>query len=262
MESLLKIGQVCRLYGISADTLRHYEKKGLLQPVKDPTNGYRYYSFAQLDVIDCILAGRAIGVPLAQIGEVIANENVQDYETMFHAQVQHLDEEIARLQMLRQVAAAKLDELAALAQHQREPMVRVTENDMSLYLIDVATLFSLESDAPDTEGMALLSTWRLFDMTTLGVVEDEAWTGISFASSAEMTVLEKGFQQLVEMGVAYVQRIPRGTQYHSFWGDDAALLAYLGEIAAPNARISVRIRYTLLHADGCHEYFVDIFDAD
>ena len=43
MEQQYKIGDVSQKLGISRDTLRFYEKKGVIHPEKQE-NGYRYYS--------------------------------------------------------------------------------------------------------------------------------------------------------------------------------------------------------------------------
>lgn len=258
MEPLLKIGQVCRLYGITADTLRHYEKKGLLTPYKDPANGYRYYSVAQLDVIDLILAGKTIGIPLAQIGAVIAAEDVAAYRAMFAEQQALLCEQIARLERLRTATAARLQELDALADCTTSPQTSVTTEDTRLYLVDVETLFSLEADAPDTEGMASLFTWRLFTRQEAGVTENEEWAGFSFAPSAQPTALEQGFELLVAAGLAKLWTIPAGTTVTAFWGDDAALHCHLAEQTTPSTLVFVRTRYSLIRADGRHQHFVDI----
>lgn len=105
-----------------------------------------------------------------------------------------------------------------LETHLTAPVDGVIREDITLYLIDVATLFALESDAPDTEGMATLSTWRLFEITATSAVENDEWVGFSFAPSAAPTELEQGFQELVTWGLAKKQHIPAGTPVHSFWG--------------------------------------------
>ncbi len=61
MQHLLRIGQVSKLYGISLDTLRHYDHKGLLKPIVDKNNGYRYYSLKHLDILEMILVGNDTG---------------------------------------------------------------------------------------------------------------------------------------------------------------------------------------------------------
>ena len=37
------IHSVAELLGISADAIRLYEKEGLVSPMRDESNGYRYY---------------------------------------------------------------------------------------------------------------------------------------------------------------------------------------------------------------------------
>lgn len=44
------VGQVAEFLGISRDTLKFYEKKDLIKPMKDDENGYRRYS--DYDVCD------------------------------------------------------------------------------------------------------------------------------------------------------------------------------------------------------------------
>ena len=54
--------------GLSTDTLRYYEKEGLLQPTRDG-NGYRNYGARDVDWITFNLRLKAMGVPLARIKE-------------------------------------------------------------------------------------------------------------------------------------------------------------------------------------------------
>ena len=60
-----KIGDVSRILGISADLLRYYEKKGVVQPQKDKNNDYRYYDTWDINfLIDCLWFKRfGFGIP-------------------------------------------------------------------------------------------------------------------------------------------------------------------------------------------------------
>ena len=43
-RTMLTIGQMSKVCGVSVKTLRHYDKIGLLKPQRiDEINGYRYY---------------------------------------------------------------------------------------------------------------------------------------------------------------------------------------------------------------------------
>ena len=52
-------GEVARRTGVSADTLRHYERRGLLAKPRRRANGYRVYPPAAVDRV--LLIQRALG---------------------------------------------------------------------------------------------------------------------------------------------------------------------------------------------------------
>jgi DNA-binding transcriptional MerR regulator len=56
----LRSGEVARRAGVSADTLRHYERRGLLGKPRRLANGYRAYPPETLDRV--LLIQRALGV--------------------------------------------------------------------------------------------------------------------------------------------------------------------------------------------------------
>ena len=55
MKDRYLIGEVCKLFNISRDTLVHYDKKSLLSPKKDKSNGYRYYTIEDLNCLTDII---------------------------------------------------------------------------------------------------------------------------------------------------------------------------------------------------------------
>lgn len=53
--------------GLTPDTIRFYEKRGLLYPVRGKSNGYRRYGEEDLETIQQIKIGQALGFTLAEI---------------------------------------------------------------------------------------------------------------------------------------------------------------------------------------------------
>lgn len=50
MNKLFTIGEMAKLFGINAKTLRYYDEIGLIRPEHtDPMTGYRYYSTGQFE---------------------------------------------------------------------------------------------------------------------------------------------------------------------------------------------------------------------
>ena len=64
MDSLLTIAQVVARTGLSADTLRYYERIGLLAPVARAAGGQRRYRAADLDWLAFVQRLRATGMPI------------------------------------------------------------------------------------------------------------------------------------------------------------------------------------------------------
>ena len=74
MGKYLSIGQMGKLNNLSVQTLRHYEKVGILKPsyINEET-GYRYYSMKDFNPIDLIKQCKAMGLSLEEIKEVTNN---------------------------------------------------------------------------------------------------------------------------------------------------------------------------------------------
>lgn len=60
----MKIGEVSKKYDLSTDTLRFYEKVGLIPPVNRNQSGIRDYSEADLRRVEFIKCMRGAGLPI------------------------------------------------------------------------------------------------------------------------------------------------------------------------------------------------------
>lgn len=87
--------------GLSADTLRYYEKEGLL-PERDD-NGYRVYGARDAEWTGFILRLKEMGVPLARIKE---------YARLRHLGESTVPERFAILQAHKETLAAQQRQLA------------------------------------------------------------------------------------------------------------------------------------------------------
>jgi DNA-binding transcriptional MerR regulator len=70
---VFRIAEFARLGGVTAKTLRAWDDAGVFRPAwVDPSTGYRSYSPAQLPELRRILALRDVGVPLAELSDLVA----------------------------------------------------------------------------------------------------------------------------------------------------------------------------------------------
>jgi len=72
---MFKIGMFSQLTGVTIKTLRYYDRVGLLKPAEvDRFTGYRYYTAAQIDRLNRILAFKDLGLSLEEIRQVLCED--------------------------------------------------------------------------------------------------------------------------------------------------------------------------------------------
>jgi DNA-binding transcriptional MerR regulator len=111
----VRIGELAAAAQTSAKTLRFYEESGLLPPTKRAANGYRDYGPEALSRLDFIRRGRAAGLTLAEIREVIDIRDAGQapchhvYQLMT-ARLVDVDRQIADLDLLRSALVERRDQ--------------------------------------------------------------------------------------------------------------------------------------------------------
>src|SRR5690349_2547641 len=68
----MKIAEVSEQYGLSSDTLRYYERVGLIPPVHRNESGIRDYNELDLRRVDFIKCMRGAGLPVEVLIEYVA----------------------------------------------------------------------------------------------------------------------------------------------------------------------------------------------
>ena len=70
----MKINEVEAAVGVTKKNIRFYEEEGLITPSREPGNGYRSYSQADVERLQRIKLLRKLDVPLADIREMLAGQ--------------------------------------------------------------------------------------------------------------------------------------------------------------------------------------------
>jgi Zn(II)-responsive transcriptional regulator len=107
------IGQLAKRTGVPIDTVRHYERIGLLRPAARLASGYRRYGDAELKRLRFIRRAKALGFTLDEIHELLAlsaGRNVQSIRKAASARLADIErrmKELTRIrESLRQLVAA------------------------------------------------------------------------------------------------------------------------------------------------------------
>lgn len=94
----LTIGQMAGLNRVSTQTLRLYDRDGLLTPmITDPDTGYRYYHISQSARLDMIQYMKDCGMTLRQIRDTLDSEDTAAIKAFLSQQRHTIDQQIEAL---------------------------------------------------------------------------------------------------------------------------------------------------------------------
>lgn len=101
----LGIGALARCGGVGIDTVRYYERSGLLTPKARLASGYRRYGTTEVARLRFIRRAQALGFTLKEIRELLALSKRRDVGRVKRAaqqKVLDVEQRIASLQRIRE----------------------------------------------------------------------------------------------------------------------------------------------------------------
>ena len=124
---MLKIGKLAALVEVSIDTLRYYEREGLIEPVDRSESGYRVYDKESARRIHFIKQAQHCGFTLAEIRELLVLRgrekaccgDVRSRAIEKKLQIEH------KIRVMRAMSKA-LDQLIAECANEAQPVKECT----------------------------------------------------------------------------------------------------------------------------------------
>ena len=122
----MTISEAAEKYGLTPDTLRYYEKQGLIPPVTRTVSGLRDYAEGDLKWVEFIRCMRGAGVSIEALTEYVAlfrqgSRSIARRKEILIAEREKIAERIAELQ-------AALDRLDKKLDGYEERMLKVEQN--------------------------------------------------------------------------------------------------------------------------------------
>lgn len=98
MDVKFSISQAARFLGVTTDAIRLYEKEGLITPLRDANNGYRYYDCNQLARLMFISLYRRIDISIPELRKLLSNSTFSDVHNTFSEHISAYQKKIEELQ--------------------------------------------------------------------------------------------------------------------------------------------------------------------
>lgn len=114
-DDLLTITELAKLRRITSETLRYYDRIGLVKPdYVDPETRYRYYSIRQYERLGTIKELRQLDMSVEDITAYFANRSLSNSVELLTQRQEHLQQEIREKMFLSKALARKLEFLNEL----------------------------------------------------------------------------------------------------------------------------------------------------
>ncbi len=102
----LRVGELAHEVGVAPDTIRYYERIGLLPPPSRTSSGYRKYGVEAIDRMGFIQGAQRLGLTLSDVRDLLAVPDAgtcpcEPAEQLLRRRLDELDVELARLTALR-----------------------------------------------------------------------------------------------------------------------------------------------------------------
>jgi MerR family copper efflux transcriptional regulator len=112
----MNISQLAKAVEVSTDTVRYYEKQGLISAPERQSNGYRSYTEGHVALVRFVRGAQALGFSLAEIRTILPQVaqgtfGRAEIELQLKAKIAQIDAHMAQLKTLKKELTATFDAL-------------------------------------------------------------------------------------------------------------------------------------------------------
>lgn len=100
MAEKYKIGELAKKFGVSVQTIRFYEEKGLLTPTKDEHSGYRYYDNWNINFLLDIIQLKKQSFSLNETKEILTSKSLEDISNFYNSKEIELVKKVHELESI------------------------------------------------------------------------------------------------------------------------------------------------------------------
>ncbi len=102
----LTIGKLAKKAQVNIETIRYYERRGLISRPPRPHSGYRQYPNEIVKRIDFIKRAKELGFSLKEIGNLLSlrldpSTSCSDIKSRAETKIEHIEEKIKALQKMK-----------------------------------------------------------------------------------------------------------------------------------------------------------------
>ncbi len=128
----MTIGRLAKQAGVNIDTIRYYERNGLIPEPVRRASGYREYDVADVRRLRFILRAKDLGFTLAEIGELLSlsgDRDVRGVKRRAEQRLEQVESKIKELQRVRRGLKTLIDACPGHGDLERCPIVAALSSE-------------------------------------------------------------------------------------------------------------------------------------
>ena len=94
MYNTYTIGELAKILGITAETIRYYERKGIIAPIHDQETGYRYYTTWDLHMLIRARCYLGFGLSIEETAGILQSKSLEEIDDLLEEQEQIIQKNI------------------------------------------------------------------------------------------------------------------------------------------------------------------------
>jgi len=124
----LMIGKIAKLARVNVETIRYYQRRGLLTEPDKPHMGYRRYPVDSVRYVRFIKRAQQLGFTLNEVGRLLRLEDTRacaKTRSMASRKIALIDQKVTGLMAIRATLASLIQECEAGSQAKGCPIIKV-----------------------------------------------------------------------------------------------------------------------------------------
>ena len=94
MYNTYTIGELAKILGITAETIRYYERKGIIASIHDQETGYRYYTTWDLHMLIRARCYLGFGLSIEETAGILQSKSLEEIDDLLEEQEQIIQKNI------------------------------------------------------------------------------------------------------------------------------------------------------------------------
>ena len=128
-KEFFKIGDITRLFGVGPDSIRYYEKMGLIHPTRDENSNYRMYSLEDIRQIMVVRELLSLEFSTEEIRGFVQERTVEHTLSQFEKELGMVNETLQRLYQTKESLENRIETIRRARSMNADRVVRLVELD-------------------------------------------------------------------------------------------------------------------------------------